>query len=66
MGVQPPWVVSFPTTEVAGPDPALSGSGVTWGGIINAFATWAAVQAQFGTWLQVQQYVNSPDDEIVG
>lgn len=66
MGVTPPWVVDFPCTEVSAPDPALSGSGVTWQGIINGFATWADVQAQFGTWLLVQQYISSPDDEIVG
>lgn len=66
MGTTPPWVVDFPCTEVAPPDPALAGSGVTWQGIINGFATWAAVQAQFGTWLLVEQYISSPDDEIVG
>lgn len=66
LGEKPPWVVGFPCTEVAPPDPAISGSGVTWQGIINAFATWADVQAQFATWLLVLQYISSPDDEIVG
>lgn len=60
------WMLDIPLREVAPPDPTIPGSGVTWDGIVAAFATWNDVIAQFATWNDVLAYISDPEDEVVG
>lgn len=57
---------TLPLTEVDAPDPSITGSTVTWAGVVSAYATWADVIAARATWLALMQSISAPADEVVG
>jgi hypothetical protein len=57
--------IDIPLAEAAAPGADVTGTTITWQGVIDAYATWSDLIAANATWLDVEQSVGSPADVIV-